>query len=130
MTSGISGGSLTASTPSDDHPFIWARNRFLSLLSPPEQADLSSCLSVEDLIGNLEKIPNLSNGGRRVKRSLEKVKVLGDNLQPYFRIMEIFCGAHPEWANIALGSLQLVLQVRVAALTPVAFHDSSFEAFA
>ncbi|KAL1850418.1 hypothetical protein Daus18300_012952 [Diaporthe australafricana] len=97
--------------PGPQHIFTQARNDFLSLLSPAEQADLNSCSSVQDLIGNLERFQHFSNGGRRVKRCLEKVKHLGDNLEPYFKIMEIFCGAHPEWANIALGSLQLVLQL-------------------
>lgn len=122
MNSVIVGGA-SAPAPGDDHAFVEARNQFLSLLSPSEQSDISSCGSVEDLINNLKKFHHLKNSGGRLERCLHKVKVLGDNLQPYFKIMEIFCGAHPEWANIALGSLQLILQVRVVdflALTRVA----------
>lgn len=103
-------GMLTV--PDPNNVFLQARNDFISLLSPSEQADLSQCSSVQELIGNLEKFQHLNKGGRRIKRCLEKVKHLGDNLEPFFSVMEIFCGAHPEWANIALGSLQLVLQVR------------------
>lgn len=127
MTTALHGGASLAPATDDNHVFVQARNEFLALLSPSEQASLSSCLSIQDLILKLEKFQHVSNGGSRVKRGLEKVKTLGDNLQPYFKIMEIFCGAHPEWANIALGSLQLVLQVRVfhsPALRSCCIHNS------
>lgn len=113
MAAAIPGGTLATPALCDDNVFVKARNDFVALLSPSEQADLSSCLSLCDLMLKLEKFQHLSNGGSRIKRSLEKVRALGNNLQPYFKIMETFCGAHPEWANIALGSLLLVLQVRV-----------------
>lgn len=44
-------------------------------------------------------------------RLLAKVTNFGINLESYFKIMEIFCGSHPEWSNIALGALLLVLKL-------------------
>lgn len=105
-----------APTFHDDCAFIQARDNFLALLAPSERAGLSSCVSLQDLIQNLEKFQQIRNGGSRVKRALAKINAFGQNLVPYFHIMETFCGAHPEWANIALGSLQLVLQVCIALL--------------
>ncbi|KAJ4406620.1 hypothetical protein N0V82_010086 [Gnomoniopsis sp. IMI 355080] len=110
-------GVVTAPTPHDDRAFIRARDEFLSLLSPSEQSDFSSCQSLTDLMRNLEKFQQIRNGGDRIKRGLKKVQAFGRNLEPYFHIMEIFCGAHPEWANIAFGSLQLVLQAADSYLT-------------
>lgn len=112
MATANSGGASAAPAPCDDNVFIQARDDFVALLSPSEQASLSSCPSIQHLILKLEKFQHLSNGGTRIKRNLEKVTALGNNLQPYFKVMETFCGAHPEWANIALGSLLLILQVR------------------
>lgn len=102
-----------AHAPHDDSVFAQARDEFLSLLTPSEQANIPSCASLQDLIHNLEKYQQIRNGGSRIKCGLERVRAFAQNLEPYFHIMEIFCGAHPDWANIAFGSLLLVLQVCV-----------------
>ncbi|RYP78188.1 hypothetical protein DL771_000665 [Monosporascus sp. 5C6A] len=54
---------------------------------------------------------NSSLSLRRITVSLQKVRAFGDNLSPYFKIMEIVCGSHPEWANIAMGALRFILQL-------------------
>jgi hypothetical protein len=44
---------------------------------------------------------------------LSKIKGFSDNLGPYFKVLEVFCGTHPQWANNAFGALRLILQVRL-----------------
>ncbi|KAE8441834.1 hypothetical protein EG329_004287 [Mollisiaceae sp. DMI_Dod_QoI] len=56
----------------------------------------------------------------RLARCMSKIEGLGRSLEPYFKIIEIFCGAHPDWANIALGAFRLVLQL-------ASHFDSFFE---
>ncbi|KAJ3535001.1 hypothetical protein NM208_g7314 [Fusarium decemcellulare] len=45
------------------------------------------------------------------KTLLHKIRTFSDKLSPYFKIIDIFCSTHPEWANIAWGALRLILQL-------------------
>ena len=99
--------------------FAKARDEFLSTLAPEEHAQFSSCSSVQDVLGKITGIQNLTKAKRRVKPCLDKIKDLGDNLTPYFKIIEIFCASHPEWANLVLGALHLILKVCQLCFTPV-----------
>ncbi|KAK4031405.1 hypothetical protein C8A01DRAFT_51500 [Parachaetomium inaequale] len=94
-----------------EDPFARARDEFLSTLASEERAQFSSCSSVGDLLDNIRCLPNLTRAKRRVKPCLDKIKALGDNLAPYFKIIEIFCASHAESANLVLGALHLILKL-------------------
>ena len=96
---------------SQETPFFQARNTFLSSLSQSEQTQFKNCGSITEVIESLQSLEQLSKAKSRLLPYLAKVDSFGENLSPYFKILEIFCGSHPEWANIALGALRLILQV-------------------
>jgi hypothetical protein len=98
--------------------FTKARDGFLASLSEYERARFSKCSSVKALLEDIQQLGSLSKSRRRLAGCMSKIEGFGRNLEPYFRIIEIFCGSHPDWANIALGALRLVLQVRI----PLAEH--------
>ncbi|KAK3386582.1 hypothetical protein B0H63DRAFT_468028, partial [Podospora didyma] len=91
--------------------FVQTRDECLEVLTSDEQARLSKCASMEDLLADLKAMEGFSKSRRRMTASLTKVKAYGDNLEPYFKIMEILCATNPEWANIALGAFRLILQL-------------------
>lgn len=98
--------------------FARARDEFLSTLAPEERAQFSSCSSVQDVLGKIKGLQNLTKAKRRVKPCLDKIKDLGDNLTPYFKVLEIFCASNPEWANLVLGALHLILKVSQLCSSP------------
>jgi hypothetical protein len=100
----------TQSTPSD--LFTQTRDEFLKALADHERARFSKCGSIDELLSDVKALESFSKSRRRTTACLAKVKAFGDNLVPYFKIMEIACTTPPEWANIALGALRLILQVR------------------
>ena len=104
--------SLSASSRPGDL-FIRTRDEFLEALADHEQERFSKCGSVDELLADIKSLESFSKSRRRTTTSLAKIKAFGDNLVPYFKIMEIACATHPEWANIALGALRLILQVRI-----------------
>lgn len=98
-----------------DDLFLHAQHQFLDTLADHDRTQFSQCASIEELLANIKQYEGFSKRKRRISASLAKLKVFGDNLGPYFKVVEIICGAHPEWANIALGALRLVLQVDLIA---------------
>jgi len=97
------------STP--DAVFREARDKFLKALSKEEKAQFTKCDSIDKLLADVKKPLEFSRSHRRVSACLRIVKSFGDNLEPYFKIVELVCGAHPEFANIAFGAFRLVLVV-------------------
>ncbi|KAK0649423.1 hypothetical protein B0T16DRAFT_410052 [Cercophora newfieldiana] len=91
--------------------FTQARDTFLASLSAAERQNLSGCSDINEVLDRIASIASLSKAKKRIFPCLEKIKTFGDNMSTYFKVLEIFCGSHPEWANLALGSLFLVLQL-------------------
>jgi hypothetical protein len=108
--------SLSAS----DEIFIAARDSFVSSLSDAERAQLRNCSSINALLDTIRGLGHLAKSRRRLEPCFKKIKSFGDNLAPYFKVIEIFCAAHPEWANIALGALRLILEVKTDSLLSTA----------
>ncbi|KAH8882254.1 hypothetical protein GQ53DRAFT_847652 [Thozetella sp. PMI_491] len=99
------------SGPTSEALFLKARDSFLASLSPSEKQHLSGCKSIADVVDGIRKLEHVNRAKRRTLPCLARVKSFGDQLRPYFDILERFCDALPDWANIALGALQLVLQL-------------------
>lgn len=98
-------------TNDTDELFIEAREAFFSSLSTIAKSQFGNCSSIEEVLDGIRNLKHPIKDQRRIHRALEKIKTFGDNLQPYFKIIEIFCGSHPEWSNLVLGALRLILQV-------------------
>ncbi|KAI0477577.1 hypothetical protein GGR56DRAFT_665513 [Xylariaceae sp. FL0804] len=94
-----------------DQIFVDARDQFLGSLSSAERAQFQNCSSTAELLRSIRSLCAVGNAKRRAMPCLEKIKSFGDKLEPYFKVAELFCGAHPAWANVALGALRLVLQL-------------------
>lgn len=93
--------------------FAAARDKFLTSLSATERAWFTPCSSIQEVLQEANKFEQFANRRSKTTRCLQKIKQLGDNLEPYFKILEIFGASHPDWANIALGSLLLVFKVSI-----------------
>jgi len=104
--------------------FARARDEFPSTLALEEHAQFSACSSVQGVLGKIKCLPNLTRA-KRVTPCLDKIKALGDNLTPYFKIIEIFCASRPEGANLVLGALHLILKVGQFCFTPVSGKTDS-----
>lgn len=94
-----------------DAVFRSAQHEFLAALSEKERSQFSGCASVQDLLSSLEKFDVISKAKRRGLPLLGRIKSLSNNLGPYFKVMEILCSSHPEWASIAYGAFRFILQV-------------------
>lgn len=103
--------------------FSGARDSFLAALSPAEQSQFRTCANVTELLDSIRNFAHFSKSQRRLAPCLEKIKSFGETLSPFFKIIEIVCAARPEWANIALGALLLVLQVRVSHPQPQHYSE-------
>jgi len=101
----------TVATPNAGTLFGQARDSFFMSISSAERQNLSGCSTIDEVLSRIENLSSLSKAKKRILPCLEKVKSFGDNLSTYFKVLEIFCASNPEWANLALGSLFLVLQV-------------------
>jgi hypothetical protein len=89
--------------------FSQARDEFLAGLSDRERATFSKCGSTEELLRSCENFDVISKAKRRGLPWIRRIKTFSDHLEPYFKVLEILCASHPEWANVALGALRLVL---------------------
>ncbi|KAH6889829.1 hypothetical protein B0T10DRAFT_486893 [Thelonectria olida] len=88
------------------------KKEFLNNLSVEEQALFHPVHSTKDLLAGLENLEaTQKKARRRALPLLQAVQKFGDNIEPFFKVVEILCAAHPEWANIALGALRLLLQL-------------------
>ncbi|KAF5013300.1 hypothetical protein FDECE_695 [Fusarium decemcellulare] len=90
---------------------IQAQEEFSQSLSYDERKSLQTCQSPEDLLQSIDRFVNVAQKRRCGKALLHKIKNFSDKLSPYFKIIDIFCSIHPEWANIAWGALRLILQL-------------------
>jgi hypothetical protein len=91
--------------------FAEAKKNFLDSLTVEEQARLTDCSSAQILLDEVKKFEVIAKSKQRGLRFAQKIQSLSESLGPYFSIIEIFCGAHPEYANLAWGALRLILQV-------------------
>ncbi|KAI0451042.1 hypothetical protein F5B21DRAFT_507573 [Xylaria acuta] len=113
------------------HQFDWlaetvfasARDSFLNSLVPTEREQFRACSNVKELLDGLRTLSQFRERIPRLEPCFQKINSFSEKLSPYFKIIEIVLAAHPEWANIALGSLRLVLQVRTVQL---ASHFTTF----
>jgi hypothetical protein len=98
--------------PINESVFIQARYRFLSSISQEEQSHFS-LYSSSELLEDIKRLGMHSKAKHLGTPLLSKIKGFSDNLGPYFKVLEIFCGTHLQWANNAFGALRLILQVRL-----------------
>jgi hypothetical protein len=98
--------------PDDDHIFREARDNFLASLSAEERVHFPTCTSANNLINNIKAPDAFKKNHNRWMKTLKRFKDFGDQLQPYFEVMNIALQSHPEWTAIAFGAFRLVIQVR------------------
>ncbi|KAI0379207.1 hypothetical protein F5Y04DRAFT_290418 [Hypomontagnella monticulosa] len=93
------------------HPFEKARDEFISSLAPEDRVYYSPCASAADLEHSIQNLQCFAD--RRLPKSaiLNLVKSLNQNLEPYFKVVEIFVSSNPELAALVWGSLRLILQL-------------------
>ncbi|KAJ8125434.1 hypothetical protein O1611_g8207 [Lasiodiplodia mahajangana] len=91
--------------------FASAKDSFLNSLAPTEREQFRACSSINELLVGLRNLSQFRDRVPRLESCFERINAFGEKLSPYFKIIEIVFAAHPEWANIALGSLRLVLQL-------------------
>ena len=105
-------GSNHVKLPSSDELFRQARDEFLGSLSEKERDRFDLCESMEKLVADIKAQSDFAKSHRRISACLRQVQAFGNNLGPYFKVIELACGSNPEFANIALGALRFILLVR------------------
>ena len=119
------------SSVSADEAFQQAQDQFIASLSQQEKTSFSKCSSPQELLDEVQKFEVISKNTRRGLGLLKHIKSFSDNLQPYFKVIEIIIQCPPQWAAIAWGSIRLVLQVKsVSCSSPTDEHLTKQEAFA
>jgi hypothetical protein len=93
--------------------FDQAKREFLASLATEDQLRFSSCSSAQALLQDVKQFEVVAKSKQRGLRFAQKIQSLSDNLEPYFKAVELICGAHPEVANLVWGALRLILQVRI-----------------
>ena len=94
-----------------DNVFLEARNAFLASLSKHEQSLVSECSSAEELLSEVAKLADFRSKHPTVAKPLDKIKKFSDQLECYFKAVDIFVQINPEHSAIAWGAIRLVLQV-------------------
>lgn len=94
--------------------FDQAKDEFLQSLTGDEQLQFSRRSPAQNLLAEVRKFEVVVKAKQRGLRRAQKTQNLSDNLEPYFKIIEIICGAHPGYANFAWGAFQLILQVHIS----------------
>lgn len=94
-----------------DKFFLEARDMFLQKLPHPERLIFANCKGPEELLADVRKLGHFRTKNQAWIRILEKIKSFSDNIEPYFKIVEVVISSHPESAAIAWGAIRLVLQV-------------------
>ncbi|KAK0645509.1 hypothetical protein B0T16DRAFT_141096 [Cercophora newfieldiana] len=104
-----------APDPSTHPIFDRARDAFLSSLSPAERVLFSPCFSVDDVQAATVKLQAVTNEahGRILEgnTAIQVIHRLGEALNPYFKIIEIFISSNPQYAAVIWGGIRLVLQM-------------------
>lgn len=100
------------SSASANEAFQEAQDQFTASLSEKEKATFFKCSSAQELLDEVRKFQVVSKNKRRGLGLLQHIKTFSDNLQPYFKVIEIIIQCDPQWAAIAWGSIRLVLQVK------------------
>ena len=107
-------GNVDAGPPGPPRPqavFNKARDSFVATLADGDRVrfqDLCRSSSPENILQGLKNFNTLS---RHRNTLLTKISAFSDGLKPYFRIVDLVVSSHPEWAAIAWGALNLILQV-------------------
>jgi len=91
--------------------FKEAQDTFLGSLSEEERKTFPTCRSADELLQSARELEVLAREQRKGRALIVKIQKFSDKLSPFFKIIDIFCSTHPEWANIAWGALRLILQV-------------------
>ncbi|KAF2181881.1 hypothetical protein K469DRAFT_752715 [Zopfia rhizophila CBS 207.26] len=106
----LGSAQATASTAEVDKLFNNAKSNFLATLTPQERDQFSACRSTDQLLSDITALEHMRKS-RRALPFLRRIKGFSDHLSPYFKVIEIVCQAHPEWACSAWGAFRLVLQL-------------------
>jgi hypothetical protein len=93
--------------------FRQAREDFMTSLSATQHEQLSRFSSSEELLDELGSFEFMLQNTRRGRKLLGGVKDLTDALEPYFKVIEIFCNSHPEVSSLVWGTIRLLLQVSI-----------------
>jgi hypothetical protein len=48
----------------------------------------------------------------RLSEAAKKISSIGNAMEPYFNVVDIFISSHPEWAGLLWVAVRLVFQVR------------------
>ena len=96
-----------------ENPIEKAYNGFLASL--PEKEKLSffapSCASADDIVKEIKNLDIITRRGSSSKTCISMVQKLGDRLEPFFKIVEIFVSSKPEVAALVWGSVRFVFKV-------------------
>ena len=91
--------------------FTEVRDSFLRGLSPEHRLRVLSCTSSASLLEGVRDLDIIRKNRERGNKYLSGLKKLSENLTPYFRVIDLFVNSNPEYASLAWGGINLVLQV-------------------
>lgn len=90
-----------------------AYNDFLASLPEKEKLSLftTPCASADDIVKEIKSLDIMTRRGSSSKTCISMVQKLGDRLEPFFKIVEIFVSSKPEVAALVWGSVRFVFKV-------------------
>jgi hypothetical protein len=91
--------------------FTKVHDSFLGGLSPEHRLRVLSCTSSASLLEGVRDLDIIHKNRQRGNKYLSGLKRLSENLTPYFRVIDLFVNSNPEYASLAWGGINLVLQV-------------------
>lgn len=91
--------------------FTKVRDSFLRGLSPEHRLRVLSCTSCASLSEGVRDLDVIRKNRERGNKYLSGLKKLSENLTPYFRVIDLLVNSNPEYASLAWGGINLVLQV-------------------
>ncbi|KAL6863348.1 hypothetical protein ACO1O0_003597 [Amphichorda felina] len=99
-----------------------AYNDFLASLPEKEKLSLftTPCASADDIVKEIKSLDIMTRRGSSSKTCISMVQKLGDQLEPFFKIVEIFVSSKPEIAALVWGSVRFVFKL---AETYTTFFD-------
>jgi hypothetical protein len=104
--------------PSASAVFETTAKRFLDDLSEEDKMSFQTLDNAEDMVVSIEQYV-MQLKSQRTSRLLDacnKISQFSKNLEPFFKIVDIFISSHPDWAAIAWGAIRMVFQVRFGGM--------------
>lgn len=103
--------AVTTNQAGHEDVFTEVRDSFLRGLSSDHRLRVLSCTSSASLLEKVRDLDIIRKARARGEKYLSGVKRLIQNLTPYFRVIDLCVSSHPEYASLAWGGINLVLQV-------------------